>query len=305
MDHTKKMILVPPEFFNRINEPRPIVPSLSDPTISQTEDTSQMLRIKSPMNDLDYEMNQILNETNLNDREKWVRYYQILQRYFQLGKIQRQPVELGFNGFTISDQNILSDENIVSTFPPTMQKQAERLLNWIKRSNSDISWDEKGEVTIKGVIITGSNIIDLIGDLLRYRKTVIPPTGQNVFIRALKETNIPEELIGNREHLKQMSALNKIYNEDVYKSPGDMILPTPPKIIKTFRGPEKSGEESTPVSRRYSNPRRSLLDQIGETFSSTQSPEQKLEQILKNKSTSTMNLRSASSRKPPSWLHWD
>ena len=254
----------------------------------------------SAINGLDGEMKQILDNANLNDREKWAQYYQILQRYFQHNKIQRQPVELDITDFAQSNGSNLSNQDIISTFPISMQKQAERLLNWIKRSNVNICWDEKGEVAVKDHTIRGSNIIDLIGDLIRYRKTAIPPTGYNPFIRALKETNIPEELIGNRERLKQMSTLNAVYDENMYKSPGEMVLPTPPKIIKTPKNLLKSTEQTTPVLQRFSNPRRSILAQIEGEPTQTLSAEQKLVQILKNKSA--MNLRPRT--EPSKWHIW-
>ncbi|KAK7576268.1 hypothetical protein V9T40_012554 [Parthenolecanium corni] len=206
MDNAKKMILVPPEYFNRMNESKPVIQTPAE-NIVDGSSLSQLSYVKTPTNDLDSEMNQILNKTNLNDREKWSQYYQILQRYFHQNKIQRQPVELSINE-TSTMGNTIPDRDIISTYPASMQKNAERLLNWIKRSNAHISWDENGIVKIKGYVINGSNIIDLIGDLMRPRKTANPPIGISTFIQTLRETNVPEELIGNKDRLQQVKRMD-------------------------------------------------------------------------------------------------
>lgn len=201
MEHTKKMMLVPPEFFNRMNEPKQMV----QPTISANSQSmiTQMPYTKSPMNDLDSEMNHILNKTNLDDREKWSQYYQILQRYFHQNKIQRQPVQLDIEETAIIPSTIPVNE-IIEAYPASIQKNAERLLNWIKRSNTNITWDDQGTVRINGITLNGSNITDIIGDLVRYRKTAISPTGIDTFMEALRVMNIPDELIGNRTRARQM-----------------------------------------------------------------------------------------------------
>ena len=97
-----------------------------------------------------------------------------------------------------------------------------------------------------------------------------------------------------------MSTLNAVYDENMYKSPGEMVLPTPPKIIKTPKNLEKSAEPTTPVVQRFSNPRRSILTQIEGEPTQILSAEQKLVQFLKNKSA--MNLRPRT--EPSKWHIW-
>jgi hypothetical protein len=38
------------------------------------------------------------------------------------------------------------------------------------KSSPDISWNEKGELKYKGEIVQGSNVVDLVNDVLRKRK---------------------------------------------------------------------------------------------------------------------------------------
>ena len=58
-------------------------------------------------------------------------------------------------------------------------------------------------MSYKGKRIHGSNIIDLINDAIRQRKGV-EPRGWKTFSKALHESNIPQEVIGNSSRWKWM-----------------------------------------------------------------------------------------------------
>ena len=51
---------------------------------------------------------------------------------------------------------------------------------------------------IYGKSIPGSNIIDLVNDVIRHRKGS-EPTGWQAFAEGLRDMNIPQDVIGNRE----------------------------------------------------------------------------------------------------------
>ena len=78
------------------------------------------------------------------------------------------------------------------TVPKTMQVKARRLMEHLKR---DIAWTARVELIHEGVPIFGSNVVDLVNDLLRERKT--DPIGWQPFARQLHAINLPMELIGN------------------------------------------------------------------------------------------------------------
>jgi hypothetical protein len=63
----------------------------------------------------------------------------------------------------------LIDEEILESVPKTMKAKAQLLLNKMK-SNPDISWNEKGELKYKRETVQGSNVVDLVNDVLRKRK---------------------------------------------------------------------------------------------------------------------------------------
>jgi hypothetical protein len=67
----------------------------------------------------------------------------------------------------------LFDDEILESVPKTMKAKAQLLLKKIK-SSPDISWNEKGELKYKGETVRGSNVVDLVNDVLRKRKYFRP-----------------------------------------------------------------------------------------------------------------------------------
>ena len=86
------------------------------------------------------------------------------------------------------------EADVVDTVPKTMQVKAFdfRLIEHLKR---DIAWTARGELIHEGVPFVESNVVDLVNDLLRERKT--DPIGWQPFARQLRAINLPMELIGN------------------------------------------------------------------------------------------------------------
>ena len=58
-------------------------------------------------------------------------------------------------------------------------------------------WNERGEFSHKGQVIKGSNIVDLVNDIVRHRKD-FHPHGWQEFARALRRGNVLQDLIGNQ-----------------------------------------------------------------------------------------------------------
>ena len=82
--------------------------------------------------------------------------------------------------------------------PLKFRQKAKLLLNHIHSNASDrLSWDKYGVVTINGLKIDESNIIDLINDAMRSRK-MERPVGRHHFASLLRSVKIPREFIGNQ-----------------------------------------------------------------------------------------------------------
>ena len=86
---------------------------------------------------------------------------------------------------------------VVDSVPKTMKRKAQLLISMLK-DNPNISWEDDGTVKLYGKPIPGSNIIDLVNDVLRQRKGS-EPAGWQAFAEGLRDMNVPQDVIGNRE----------------------------------------------------------------------------------------------------------
>ena len=59
-----------------------------------------------------------------------------------------------------------------------------------------VGWNDRGEMLHEGVAIPGSNITDLVHELVRRRNT-FEPAGWQQLAGKLRGSNIPMELVGN------------------------------------------------------------------------------------------------------------
>ena len=92
----------------------------------------------------------------------------------------------------------LSDEMIVRGIPKNMKTRAQALLARLKEREDAITWDDRGQVILKGTLIPKSNISDLISDAMRSRKH-FNPVGVREFYDVLYEINIPKDLVRNEK----------------------------------------------------------------------------------------------------------
>ena len=89
---------------------------------------------------------------------------------------------------------------MIQSVPKTLQTQAKLLLSRLKQHPNTILWAPNGEVIIQGNRKSGTNIIDLVGGLLRTRKNV-HPQNEHSFLKSLASLNLPEEFIRNKNQL--------------------------------------------------------------------------------------------------------
>ena len=200
MEHARKMALVDPRMLDTLRSPPPPTDTLG-----------------KKVQALDDEMMTILYRKDLDDRTKVTLYNQVLQLYNVLSdKHVKEPVRVitvnesgtgvgagagaeGAVGAPATTSGI--EAVVVDTVPKTMQGKARRLMERLKRN---MSWTASGELIHEGVPVAGSNVVDLVNDLLRKRKT--DPTGWQPFARQLRAMNLPMELVGNvarRDYIHQ------------------------------------------------------------------------------------------------------
>ena len=109
---------------------------------------------------------------------------------------QTQPVEA---------ENVVKDpweEEIIGSVPVTLKERARLLIRRIKNSNGKLGWNTRGELTRSGIPIPNTNIVDLVGDVIRKRKTIAAPSGATHFMSGLRDINTPQEAVGNKARLK-------------------------------------------------------------------------------------------------------
>ena len=167
------------------------------------------------------DMNQILQKTDLSEAEKAQKYGETLfklQHSLEKKKKKTPSMLSSIKSPQPTDETstVSLHDQILQSVPKTMQRKAELLLGMIK-NNNNLTWDEQGVVSYKGKRIHGSNIIDLINDTIRQRKGV-EPRGWKTFSKALHESNIPQEVIGNASRWKWMQTNTSDGEKSVKKS---------------------------------------------------------------------------------------
>ena len=194
MEHAKKMILVETRQIEKLKE------SMLDKTLSK----------------LDGEIYEILHR-NIADDEKAKLYSNSLSRYLNIDKPSIVTTTSKSDDVTAAAvaasattiENATDPKNVESlvleTVPKKWKSQASRLLTHIK-NNPDVTWSEKGELVLKNKTIPKTHVVDLLNDLLRKRTSTPSPSGWKQLANALKDYNIPHELIGNEDRWNYINA---------------------------------------------------------------------------------------------------
>jgi hypothetical protein len=194
MEHTKKMVLVEPRQIEKWKE------TMVDKTLSK----------------LDGDMYEILHR-NMADDNKAKLYSNSLSRYLNIDKpnivTKFESTDAAAaavaSAATVAtntqapkphatDELNLIEYEVLESVPKKWKSQASRLLTHLN-VNPDIRWNAKGELVLKNATIPKSHIVDLVNDLLRKRASVSIPTGWRQLADALKDSNIPHDLIGNQD----------------------------------------------------------------------------------------------------------
>ena len=251
MEHARKMALVDPRMLDTLRSPPPPTDTLG-----------------KKVQALDDEMMTILDRKDLDDRTKVTLYNQVLQRYNVLSdKHVKEPTRVitvnesgvgagagagaeaeGAVGAPATTSNIEAD--VVDTVPKTMQGKARRLMERTKRN---MSWTARGELIHEGVPIAGSNVVDLVNNVLRKRKT--NPTGWQPFARQHSAMNLPMELVFNvarRDYIRQATMTTPTTS-----TPGRRRIPAIPR--SGGGGSARRSLSWTPLARRRGQMEHSML----------------------------------------------
>ena len=180
--------------------------ALVDLRLLETLRTPTQTPVDTTLRDLDAEMTSILDKSDVDVSEKVRLYNQALLRYNDMVKdraAKPTPVVVVKENEPIVATDVMAD--VVTMLPKTLQEKGSRLVSRINTSK----WNDIGELLHEGVAIPGSNIFDLVHDLLRKRK-MSDPIGWQQFASQMHAANIPMEQVGNvarRQHIQKRTRI--------------------------------------------------------------------------------------------------
>ena len=164
-------------------------------------DSRMLERVRPPVNPLhralsvlDSDMKSILERADMSDEEKVQAYNQTLQKYLEYQRPDVKAVEISRQQ---NKPKVDVEQDVMRTIPKSMRGKALSLIDRIKE-NPETSWNDRGEFVYRGQVVSGTNMVDLINDVLRHRKT-FNPRGRYDFARALRDSHVPQEMIGNSQ----------------------------------------------------------------------------------------------------------
>jgi phage terminase small subunit len=160
-------------------------------------------RVKA-MDTLDKKMQTILEREVLSADERLKLYDQSFTRYLNVYDDYRpRPVAVAPEPV----KKDLIDNEILESVPKTMKAKVQLLLKKMK-SSPDISLNEKRELKYKGETVQGSNVVDLVNDVLSKRQ-YFNPQGWVTFGEALREGNVPQDSIGHEDRWIYITQTNR------------------------------------------------------------------------------------------------
>ena len=101
--------------------------------------------------------------------------------------------------------------------PPSVRHKAKRILLLLKQ-NSEVDWNDKGELIYRQSTIFNSHMADLLANVLKTKTVRDPPIGWLEFAVALASSKVPKELITNYSVWKIIKAINQVDHRIVQSS---------------------------------------------------------------------------------------
>ena len=145
----------------------------------------------SHLDQLEAEIRELLENNSAAD-SKIERYYQLVNNYRNLNAKRFQPTVPPAGKPPLAT---VSRQTILEKIPITKRPAAQKLIQHIEQQeNLGVGIDNR--LYIDGVPIPNSNILDIIDNLSRDRKTVTAPGAKELLQAAV---NLPNSAIGNRQ----------------------------------------------------------------------------------------------------------
>jgi hypothetical protein len=196
MEHAKKLMLVDPSFLR---------PTLKEKTFVG----------------LDASIQSILN-SDVPDDMKAAQYMHALNRYKTLDRADQTSVDKQKAAAERTESNILDSVSIND------RHKAKLLVNYMKR-NKDMKLNDQGQLEYQQRPISGSNIIELVTDILN-SKSDETPEGWEEFAEGVTEAGAPRRLIVSSKSQRHLRKKNR-------KPPASSS--SPPSALRIIRSGKK------------------------------------------------------------------
>ncbi len=185
------MIVVPEDIYNNlISQQQQMVP----PVISQ-------------LTNLDQQMQTVLSNPNIPADVKAADFNQLARRYRLMREMElNKPVPVAIQEPVEQVVQVKSNipvNTITAAIPRPLQNKARILLEHLKQNPSTFQFSDKNELIVDGNKIEGSNLTDLVHEVVRNR-AVKHAEGSKEFAQQLTGSNVPKEALGAPQRLKQI-----------------------------------------------------------------------------------------------------
>ena len=182
------------------------------------------------MDTLNKKMQTILEREDLSADKRLKLYDQSFTRYLNVYDDYRpRPVAIAPEPM----KQDLIDNDILESVSKTMKAKVQLLLKKMK-SSPDISWNEKEELKYKGETVQESNVVELVNDVLSKRK-YFNPQGWETFGEALREANVPQDLIGHEDRWRYITQTKRTPRSRKRQQSPSPIRPYSPKTPRNRR----------------------------------------------------------------------
>lgn len=238
MEYSRKVALVPQQLLSSLLAQQQLNPAFNH------------------LANLDQNMQNMLNTSNLPPDLKHKQYNQMMHRYQTMrDQEMNKSFPINVTKMEAGVSSTIPADDIIEALPKSFKNKGRMLLSHIKRTKN-ITADDQGQVVVNGKTIEGSNITDLVFDYVRPRKGW-GPTGWKEFGKALKQTNVPREAIVNTTRWHQvdlptfglvpedLQPQQPIQPEDDSSSDATVQFKTPPATKRLRQGTPVSGSSST------------------------------------------------------------
>src|SRR5215470_9227401 len=181
--------------------------------------------IEKKISEMDVQIRSILDSQDPDDI-KAGKYAQALNKFRFVSKSTPPP------------QTRIQEEDILDSISNNARHKAKRLLDNIKE-NTELNWNDNGELVYRQSVVPNSNIVHLITDILK-PKTVDRPVGWKEFAQGLTGIDkIDKDLVPNQSSWKIVSG----------KDPVDAGSPAPAAAAAAASPAEKTPKRKQKTSR--------------------------------------------------------